>query len=179
MRDRLPPRPSRPFPPGLSLVELLVVIALLGLLAGILLPVGLSVRQSALETSTRARFVQYATALEQFRQDYGYYPDLGSTLGGKGDLFHRVLSGDGSERTHNPRNIRYHTFAADEFDADGQLVDAFGNGDLRIVVDGDLDGRLPAEEFAGIAVEEDLHLPVAIYSVPGPGNGPPTVRSWE
>jgi prepilin-type N-terminal cleavage/methylation domain-containing protein len=177
-RPRSVPLPSLPRH-GFTLVELLVVVALLALLAGILLPVGLSVRRSALATMTQARFAQYATALEGFRQDYGYYPEFGGTLGGKSDPFYRILSGDPTENTHNPRNIRYYSFAEEEFAADGQLVDAFGNRNLRIAVDRDLDGTIPAGEFTGIPVEQDLHLPVALYSVPGPDNRPPEIRSWR
>ena len=60
-------------PGGFTLIELLVVIAIIGILAAILIPTTSSVRISAKRAKTKVQFSQWAAAMEQFRQDYGYY----------------------------------------------------------------------------------------------------------
>lgn len=57
-----------------TLVELLTVIAILGILAAILIPTTSSARVAANKAKTRAQFAQWAAAIEAFRQEYGYYP---------------------------------------------------------------------------------------------------------
>ena len=57
-----------------TLVELLTVIAILGILAAILIPTTTSARVAANKAKTRAQFAQWAAAIEAFRQEYGYYP---------------------------------------------------------------------------------------------------------
>lgn len=62
---------------GFTLVELLTVIAIIGILAAILFPVVGKVRESAAETAVRAQYSQWAQGGELFRQQYGFYPALG------------------------------------------------------------------------------------------------------
>ncbi|MGD0463067.1 MAG: prepilin-type N-terminal cleavage/methylation domain-containing protein [Tepidisphaeraceae bacterium] len=57
-----------------TLVELLVVIGIIALLAGILLPVLNHVRRTSQITGQKADFQTIATALEQYKADFGDYP---------------------------------------------------------------------------------------------------------
>lgn len=57
-----------------TLIELLTVVALIGILAAILIPTVSSARRSANKARTRAQFAQWGSAIEAFRQEYGYYP---------------------------------------------------------------------------------------------------------
>jgi len=66
---------------GFTLVELLTVIAVIGILAAILIPTVGKVRESARKTQTRAQFSQWITAIESFRAEYGHWPDFNSTPG--------------------------------------------------------------------------------------------------
>ncbi len=66
-----------------TLIELLVVIAIIGILAAILIPTVGSARVSAKKAKTKVMFSQWATAMEQFKQEYGYYPPVDGGSGNK------------------------------------------------------------------------------------------------
>ena len=59
---------------GFTLVELLMVLAIVGLLASILIPTAGSIRESALKTICKAQLSQYINAIVQFKSQYGFYP---------------------------------------------------------------------------------------------------------
>jgi prepilin-type N-terminal cleavage/methylation domain-containing protein len=59
---------------GFTLVELLTVLAVITLLAGLMMPSLQMARRVAKETSQRAQFASMAAALTAFRNDYGQYP---------------------------------------------------------------------------------------------------------
>ncbi len=66
---------------GFTLLELLTVLAIIGILAALLFPGLRSARVAANKAATKVRFGQWAAALESFRAEYGYYPVLhGSNL---------------------------------------------------------------------------------------------------
>jgi prepilin-type N-terminal cleavage/methylation domain-containing protein len=68
-------------PLGFTLLELLCVIAVIGLLAALIFPAIGAARRSAGRARTRVQFSQWAAALEGFRGEYGYYPGFhGSNL---------------------------------------------------------------------------------------------------
>lgn len=125
-----------------TLIELLTVVAILGILAAIMIPTVGSARLAANRAKTRAQFGQWAAGFEQFRQEYGAYPQLypnaaaklvnqGATTTISGNhLFHDVLAGvkrDGQplppQTTGNPtpaagqntRRIRFVSFTESDF----------------------------------------------------------------
>jgi prepilin-type N-terminal cleavage/methylation domain-containing protein len=66
---------------GFTLLELLTVLAIIGILAALLFPGLRSARMAANKAATKVRFGQWAAALESFRAEYGCYPVLhGSNL---------------------------------------------------------------------------------------------------
>lgn len=91
-----------------TLIELLTVIAIIAILAGILIPTASGARNAANRARTRVQFGQWAMAVEAFRQEYGCYPEFDGTgkVNGGADAsesevhpFHDLLSGrrrDGS-----------------------------------------------------------------------------------
>src|SRR5471030_2679442 len=71
-RSRMGSAKARAF----TLLELLTVIALIGILAALLFPGIHAARIAADRARTRVQFNQWAAALEGFRSEYGYYPVL-------------------------------------------------------------------------------------------------------
>jgi prepilin-type N-terminal cleavage/methylation domain-containing protein len=149
-----------------TLMELLTVIAIIGVLASLLFPAVRSARQSANKAKTRVQFNQWAAAIEGFRSEYGYYPvfhssNLVNPVGQNTDpstlhLFHDVLAGrrrDGSAlpayssttdaqfpEVQNRRLASFHSFGASDFTTDNLLHDACDNTSIAVLVDRDLDG---------------------------------------
>jgi len=175
---------------GFTLIELLTVIAIIGVLAAIIIPAVGGVSTSALESKTKSMYGQWAVALEQFRQDYGYVPVLETAEVGETSDFVALLEGNGS--THNTKNIRYYSFAEDSFGRDddrdstndGNLVDAFGNDGIGMAVDTNRDGiidtDLPnSDQIGGIEVPTELRASVVFWSLENDEYDYPGIASWK
>jgi plastocyanin/type II secretory pathway pseudopilin PulG len=65
--------------PAVTLLELLVVLALVGLLAGLMLPSVMKVRESASYISCRNNLRQIGLAIHNYESSHGFYPGLGTT----------------------------------------------------------------------------------------------------
>ena len=66
--------PSRARRGGFTLVELLLVLAILAILAGIVLPKLSGRTEQARETAAKSQIATFGTALGAFEVDNGYYP---------------------------------------------------------------------------------------------------------
>jgi len=99
-----------------TLIELLTVVAIIGILAAIIVPTAGGARNAAKKAKTRAQFSAWGAAFESFRQEYGSYPQLypqgaqklvnqgaaGNPTGAATHHFHDLLAGvrrDGSALT--------------------------------------------------------------------------------
>lgn len=154
---------------GFTIIELLTVIAVIGILAAILIPTVSSVRTSANKAKTKVQFGQWAAAIEAFRNEYGYCPQFDSSNkvnGGAvstGDhLFHDILAGrwrdftaltNGSTAANqNRKRIAFYSFGESEFTGSDAAVvnllqDASDNTDIAVLVDRNLDGRIDATDY--------------------------------
>ena len=100
---------------GFSLLEVLVVLTIGAILAGLILPVVQKARQRGLITKTRATIAAIETALSLYETDFGDYP---SHSGAFGKML-RVLA----EETGNPRwKGPYIRFKEKDLQ-DGELLD--------------------------------------------------------
>jgi prepilin-type N-terminal cleavage/methylation domain-containing protein len=70
------PRPSTldPRHSGFTLVELLIVIAIIGVLAGFMVPVLRPVKKTQYISHTRAEMALLETAIQRYHDTYGFYP---------------------------------------------------------------------------------------------------------
>jgi prepilin-type N-terminal cleavage/methylation domain-containing protein len=65
---------------GLTLMELLIVLAIISLLVGLLLPALGAVRKAAREAKQQAQITTIELALVAFKNDYGDYPPSSNVL---------------------------------------------------------------------------------------------------
>lgn len=151
-------------PSAFTLLELLSVMAVIGVLAALIFPAVRSARVAANKARTKVQFSQWAAALEGFRGEYGHYPTLdpsalvngGATTVITGDhLFHDILAGRkrdgtplppaGPAATQNRKLIGFYSFSDGDFipassPAPNLLRDAFENTEIAVLVDKNLDG---------------------------------------
>ena len=145
---------------GFTLIELLMVIAIIGILAGILIPTVGAVRTQANKAASKAQLSNYVTAITMFKGEYGYYPftdaqaNGGKNINSLSDDFIETLSGRNSSGATvsiggNRRRIAFHSFSESEFfykDDDTTdvsiLADRFNNTKIFIAIDGNGDGEV-------------------------------------
>ena len=151
-----------------TLVELLTVIAIIGILAAILIPAVGAAKVAANRAKTKSEFSQWATAMTSFKQEYGYYPaiayqnkvngnsskpgvEFANALAGK-----QTLKGDSYSGTNtsasvpnyggNTKLIAFYTIGTTDTleGSDGKtyLIDAFDNSDIAVRVDTNGDGKI-------------------------------------
>jgi len=85
---------------GLTLIELLTVIAILGILAALIVPTTSSARTAAKKAKTRGQFAQWSAAIEAFRQEYGYYPTFETTGAGMNKVNGNTIGGTNLAAVH-------------------------------------------------------------------------------
>jgi prepilin-type N-terminal cleavage/methylation domain-containing protein len=173
-------------PAAFTLVELLTVVAIIGLLAALIIPSLSAARAATNRATTRVRFNQWAAAIESFRAEYGCYPQFAASSlvnegagasPGSDHLFHDLLAGrhrDGSALAasalpttaagQNPKLISFYSFAEAELNPAGMLQDAFGDSEMVVLVDSDLDGLIKAgADFTALPA---VHAPDGTAMVP-------------
>lgn len=143
-----------------TLVELLCVIAVIGLLAALLFPSFTAARRATAAAKTRTQFARWATAIEAFRSEYGFYPQFdasGLVNGGVSATqhpFHDILAGqhrDASPLTtgdpafeQNRKSLRFHRFETTELSTAGLVTSGAEQAQIAVLVDRDLDGVIKA-----------------------------------
>lgn len=186
---------------GFTLVELLTVIAIVGILTAILIPTTSSARISARRAKTKVVFSQWASAMELFRQEYGFYPAIdGGTGKIDSGLFAAALTGrslngssaDTNQLLGNSRRISFYAITESELnETRTALVDAFGNTEIAVLYDSNGDGLITSADGAANAVNgfapslSDLDLSAGIrarvifYSAGNGANAGDLVFSWK
>ncbi len=138
---RTPPRTARS-PRGFSLTELLVVIGIIALLAGVLLTAMSKVRSQALRTQTVATMEEFSKACEAFQLEHGVYPgvipetDVADGAWSNGEQFssteNALLHLMGGHRVFHPVHAPDPT---DEYGSFGGTEITFGSSDWKLKVD--------------------------------------------
>jgi len=175
-----------------TLIELLVVIGIIGILLVLLVPRVMSVIISARDATTKATYQQWARSLDQYKQKYGYYPNLGGSYntntdteynldeGTMAENFVIALSGkkiDGTKADEkeleqmNPDGFEFCTFVNDNFKDKNpdtrKFVDHTGNTLVRVMLDTDGDGFLELkhkpEDVKPLHLNKDGKLKARIF----------------
>ena len=154
-----------------------MVIAIIGILAGILIPTIGAVRQQANIAASKAQLSAYVNAIQMFKGEYGYLPfvsgksdkeiDLSSasmceefmeTLSGRSSTTGKVLT---APIGGNRRLISFLSFSESEFfldDSDAvdptRIADRFNNTNITIVIDGDGDQKVTVKD----SMDEDKEI---------------------
>lgn len=150
--------------PGFTLIELLTVIAIIGILAGVLFPAIGGIRKRARQSSAQTAFSQWASGIARYKQTYGFYPNIGGTYATNLDTLHdlndvavngrfvRALSGRqptgtalavADRRALNRNAEEFVAFGRDDFEDPAnfsdasRLVDRFNNRRIRVIFDTD------------------------------------------
>jgi prepilin-type N-terminal cleavage/methylation domain-containing protein len=190
---------------GFTLIEIVTVVTIIVILMGILVPAILSIQKKAKIARSEVLFSRLINSLILYKKDYGFYPDVSGTESG-GDVvidlnnsdqwkrFAEVLAlslPDGSAienpednielKQSNPKLKRYFGFRLSELEKVGgsdQLVDAFGNPHIFIVVDADLDNRIRKESLPG-SEKRDLRQRIVVYTSDEGNDDFPELRTWD
>ncbi len=184
-----------------TLIELLMVIAIIGILAGILIPTVGAVRKQANIAASKAQLSNYVTAIQMFKGEYGYFPTFGKSATGdsieislKTDsasfietLSGRDASGAKSSGDGNRRQISFHSFSETEFLLDSsdnvdptKIADRFNNTNIVIVIDANGDGVVkPSPQSTALSVPSNgIRTNVTAYVDEG-DDGSPAYSLWD
>jgi prepilin-type N-terminal cleavage/methylation domain-containing protein len=143
-----------------TLIELLMVVAIIGILAGILIPTVGAVRKQANIAASKSQLANYLTAMQMFKGEYGYFPLATGTgdsdeidIASESKAFMQAISGRNPTTGAtviaggNRRGIAFHSFSESELQYDAsdkavthQIADRFNNINIFIVVDTNGDG---------------------------------------
>jgi prepilin-type N-terminal cleavage/methylation domain-containing protein len=160
-----------------TLIEMLAVMAIIGLLIGLLLPSIAAVRGGATAQKTKLQLHALVTALSDYATHYGSAPDflknyqpvaINSVL----DDFLPALQGtdgNGAPPQQNPDNVRFYVFNRSDFDGGGRLVDASGSGEIYAMARRPNYLTIPRNDFPenvrGSVPNGGVAAPFAIWSL--------------
>ncbi len=187
-----------------TLIELLMVISIIGILAGILIPTVSAVKRQANVAASKSQLSQYVNAIQLFKGEYGFYPfadahvNLGKNINDLSDDFIETLSGrdaiNGNSKSvgGNRRQISFHGFSLVEFyrQFDGtvdftNIADRLNNTQIYIVIDGDGDGKVTVpstsgqRNIAGELAQQELRTSVTAYVKADEVNGLPAYYLYD
>jgi prepilin-type N-terminal cleavage/methylation domain-containing protein len=156
---------------GFTLMEMLVVVAIIGVLMALLLPAINAGRGYAKRQRARAEVRQIETAWKAWLNDYRSFPvgNLGEDFDMEGDAI-RILRGDMDPP--NTRGLRYM-----DFDQNATSFPDPWGVPYRVVIDHDYDNQVVLGDFGGQVMDRN----VAVYSFgqDQTANTTDDIKSWK
>ena len=150
-----------------TLIELLIVIAILGILMALLFPAVQGALEAAKKTQAKNDVVQIATAITAYETEYGRLP-LTNKTSVDSELVLALIGG--AANTNNPRQITFLEVQAAKkgkggTNSSGDFVDPWG-GTYKIAFDSDYDNRITT---AGTNGSTSIMKKVAVWNDPSAG----------
>ena len=174
-----------------TLIEILVVVSIIGLLAGLSIPAVGGALASARKAKATAMANQIRTALVQFNTEYGYFPTNGMNngMGSTSADLALILTGDGSSTVAtnaNPRRIAFLEVPPDfSFNAAGNLSNRgivtpkgfykTGQSNFSVSVDHNYDGMVTVTNDGR---STNIRGTTAVWYV-DPKSSSKTVGTWK
>lgn len=140
---------------GFTLIEVLSVLAILGILMGLLFPAFGQAKLSVRKKMSHIVFIECISALHDYQLYYGHYPTCVESVETPVSI-HAIqtawiqsLQGknDAETNSYNPDNRCFREFKDSEFNANGDWVDALGNSEIYIVRRADNALKIPQSVF--------------------------------
>jgi len=163
-----------------TLIELLIVIAIIGILMSLLFPAVNSAIDAARKAQAKNDVTQIATAVIAYETEYGKLPATNDKTTVSGDWL-QALGGSNSGSSLNPRQIVFIELQTAKKGKSGltnnnTFVDPWG-GTYQIAFDGDYDNTIPSAGKSPGAVATNLRKKVAVWNENT--NSRKCVTSWE
>lgn len=162
-----------------TLIELLIVIAIIGILMSLLFPAVNSAIDAARKAQAKNDVTQIATAVIAYETEYGKLPDASSSTKVSGNWL-KALSGTDANSL-NPRQIVFLELQAAKkgkggTNSSGEFVDPWGNP-YYAAFDSDYNNRVNVSTNGGTSGSVEIMKKVGIWNANA--NTRQQVRSWE